>query len=433
MRTASAWSRIGRDSAIFGGGAMAMVAMQAVFRLVAIHDLPKADYGRVALLITLFNYALVLGNFGIPSIASRLAARTRHESGSALLASLGRASLLPCAAASLGLAGVTFLVVGSPAIALMTAAGMPAMVISTVAAGFLRGRGSTWRAGSIQPANAAAQLVFLLALTGLGIGVGTGWVLVAFYAGNACAFAYAVVLLVPFLRRPAQRSADQLAEPRAILSVSAWLAVATLGVYGLAVVPRVALAPVSYDDVATFDVALLVYTIPQRLVASMVIAVVPLAASVQLRRARLAVPALSDALTVTLAFLALDAVLWSTHALRTLFLAIGLGEYAAAEHLVLIVLLAAPAEFLFGLNSGLLQGFGRTRRLAYTTCTVLGVTSAAVPVAVLLGTSYLAGLLVLAYWALYLASRPLLRSEEVVNRPLVRGALALVRARHAHA
>jgi hypothetical protein len=64
---------------------------------------------------------------------------------------------------------------------------------------------------------------------------------------------------------------------------------------------------------------------------------------------------------------------------------------------------------------------------------VLLATSVAVPLCVLLGTSYLAGLLVLGYWALYLVSRPLLREEEVEDRPLLRGALALFRARHAHA
>jgi hypothetical protein len=128
------------------------------------------------------------------------------------------------------------------------------------------------------------------------------------------------------------------------------------------------------------------------------------------------IPGPTDALVLTGAVAALDAVVWRTHAVaHTLELA-GLERYAAAENLVLIVLLAVPLDVLYGINAGLLAAFGRSRRLAFVASAVLVPFVAACPVAVNLGSAYVAGLLVLAYWALYLVSRRALERSEVDRR-----------------
>ena len=85
---------------------------------------------------------------------------------------------------------------------------------------------------------------------------------------------------------------------------------------------------------------------------------------------------------------------------------------------VLILLLAAPAELFFTIDSAVLQAFGRSRRLALITLTVLGFSIVAALAAVQAGPNYLALLLVADYWALYLASRAFSPSE-VTRRSIV--------------
>jgi O-antigen/teichoic acid export membrane protein len=106
-----------------------------------------------------------------------------------------------------------------------------------------------------------------------------------------------------------------------------------------------------------------------------------------------------------------DAVLWWSHAVRDVLNAVGLSRYSGAEPFLLILLLAAPAELFFSIDSAVLQAFGRSRNLALMTLTVLGLSTVAALVAVQAGPNYLALLLVADYWALYLASRTFRPSE----------------------
>jgi O-antigen/teichoic acid export membrane protein len=183
------------------------------------------------------------------------------------------------------------------------------------------------------------------------------------------------------------------------------LTLATLGITALVLVPRAAIAHFSYREVGLLDLALLTYSVPQRLMASFVTALVPIAAALRHAREDLTVPSWRDATVLAALCGAGDLILWSTHALRAVFGALSLNGYADAEPIFLIVILAAPAEMLFSLNAGLLQATGQSRRLAQAAWVAVVSFGAILYPAAHLGVSYVAGALALSYWMLYATSR----------------------------
>ncbi len=393
---------------------MAMVLFQAAFRLLAIHDLSIDSYGRAALLLSVFNFALVFANFGVPAAAARLAARsTGLTRGRDVLSSVTKASVIPSIAAGLALGLTTLALTHSVGLAVVCCLGVFPMVMSGVYAGFVRGRGYVWSSASVQPANVVVQLLVLLAISAWGVKVGVGWVLISFCIGNVAAFLLSLVYIERWRRsvHEADSPPDAQVGARSVLVFSAWLSLANVAVMGLAIIPRVALAHLSYGDVASFDLALLVYSIPQRLTASLVIALIPFAAARQVAGTRITLPSSADAVVLTVAFVLCDAILWWSHALSHLLNAVGLTHYVGSERFLLILLLAAPAELFFSLDAAVLQAFGRSRSLAVLVLTVFGVSTVAALGAVQAGPNFLALLLVADYWALYLASRRLTPSE----------------------
>jgi O-antigen/teichoic acid export membrane protein len=249
-----------------------------------------------------------------------------------------------------------------------------------------------------------AQLVALGAFAVAG-NVTVGTTLGAFYLGNGAAFVVALVLLVrtPGSRASASEHADHEQSARAVVAFSLWLTVATLAMYVVTLAPRAILARSSYRDVAVFDFALLLYTIPQRFVASFVTALVPLAA--QRKRLTLRAPGRLDVAVAAIATGIGALALHATHAVPALLSVLGLERYRGAETLMLVLLLGAPGELFFGFYSALLQASGRSRLLARFTWTTAVVAGLAMAVAADAGPVWVAGIVSLAYWSLYFQAR----------------------------
>ena len=426
-RSGMMWRLVGRDSLIFFASACSLVVLQFAYRYLSVRELSVSDYGRVALLLSIFNVATVVGTYGIPATVSRLSARTGgRRADRELLRASSIAALGPTALAVLAMTIATYAVTHSAGDALVAAVGVPPMIWALLYAGFARGKGMIWASAAIQPANIVLQMLALGAFVASGAHVGIGVVLASFYVGNGAAYAAAYLARGRALRAApdSEEEPDAEATPRRIISFSAWLALANFAVLMLAVLPRVSLVRSSYREVALFDLALLVYTIPQRLRSSFLIALLPIAARERKRGTKITVPGNRDLLLVTGAFLALDALLWSTHIVRVLLSHVGMSAYVGAEPLLLIILLAAPAELFFGLNSGLLQAFGESRRLSFVAVGVLAVATALSPLAIVLGAKYLAVVLVAAYWALHLLTRHLLSRNDVTEQSVLVPALA---------
>jgi O-antigen/teichoic acid export membrane protein len=417
------WRRVVRDSLTLSAGVAALVGLQLAYRYLAVRELSVADYGRVALLLSIFYGASVVGAYGIPATVSRLAARTHgRDNDRNLLAAATRAIAVPTLLASTVMAVATWLVTRSPADTAVAFAGIAPITWAGIYRGYIRGKGMVWQSATVQWLNIAVQTALLLALIGLDVGVGIGWVLGSFYVGNFCALAVAYVWRRRAMKRATLAPADQ-DDPEAtvkrILGFTVWLSLANLAVLLLTVFPRLFLVQFSYREVAIFDLALLVYTIPQRLRASFLLALLPIAAVEQKKGTRITVPDNRDLVAVTCCVLAVDALLWGTHAFRIFLDSVGMSAYAGAEPLLLIILLAAPAELFFGINSGLLQAYGRSRQLAFVSVGVLGLCVAAAAGAIWLGPKYLAAVLAAAYWMLHLATRRMLTDCGVEERPVL--------------
>jgi O-antigen/teichoic acid export membrane protein len=421
------WRLVGRDSLIFSASAGSLIVFQFGYRYLSIDALSVSDYGRLALLLSIFNGATVIGLYGIPAMVSRLAARTngRCRDGD-LLHAASIATIGPCVLATIVMTCSTYVVTRSPLDSLVATVGVPPMIWAVLYSGFIRGKGLIWPAAAIQPANIVVQVAALAAMMACGLKIGLGWVLASFYIGNFGALAAANVYRRVALRRAPliDDEPDAEATPRRILSFSVWLALANLAVLMLTIMPRISLAHSSYREVAVFDLALLLYTIPQRLRSSFLIALLPIASVERKRGTRITVPGNVDLALIAGVFLALDGLLWVTHALRFMLAHVGMSAYAGAEPLLLIILLAAPAELFFGLNSGLLQAFGQSRRLCVVSVGVLAVSAALSPLTAVLGTSYLACILVGAYWMLHFLSRGMLSHSDVHEESILLPRLA---------
>jgi O-antigen/teichoic acid export membrane protein len=417
------WRKVGRDSAILLASAGALALFQVAYRYLSVQELSVADYGRVALLLSIFNAAAVIGSYGIPATISRLAAGGRSAKDHSLLRSATVALLGPCAVAVLIVGASTYFVTGSVLDAAIAAVGVPPMIWAGLYTGFIRGKGMIWAAGAIQPASVLLQVVVLGLFVLAGESATVGIVLASFYIGNFGAYGCAWLFRHRALRRPvdpcSSGPAAGDANARSILTFSVWLSLANVAVLLLAILPRISLAQFSYRDVAIFDLALLIYTVPQRLRSSFLLALLPIATVERRQNAVIKVPNGRDLLFVTAIFVAIDALLWATEAPRYVLETVGMSSYVGAEPLILVILLAAPAELFFGLNSGLLQAFGESRKLFIIGLGVLVVAVALSPVMAMLGSIYLAIILVLAYWALHFLSRRMLRHNGVVEEAVL--------------
>jgi O-antigen/teichoic acid export membrane protein len=405
------WRRVVHDTAIVISGGVAVAVLQVAFRAVAIGSVSIDTYGRAAFLLSIFNALAVVGQFGVVGAAARLSARTHGRRRDVeTLRALTLAAAGPTLAAAVAMALATWAVTGSVLFAIIGALGLPPFVIACCCMGFIRGKGWIWAASSVQPANMVAQLAIFAGLVAAGVHVGVGWILGSYYLGNVAALTLGVVYVRLFRRRDSAPDdpRDPEATPRRVIGFAGWLALANAAVLMLAVLPRVALSHVSYAELAYFDLALLIYTLPQRLKASFVMAVLPIASAEHKRGARMSVPSARDLALLTAAVGVLDAILWRTHAIEHVLDLLGAGQYVRAEPLFLIVLLAAPAEIFYGLNSGLLQALGYSRRLALAALAVLLAAAIAAPFGYFFGPYYLAVVLTCSYWALYATSRRLL-------------------------
>jgi O-antigen/teichoic acid export membrane protein len=409
------WERVTRDASILALGALILVPLQLGYRLLALTSLDAEAYGRAALLLSIFQAALLIGHFSLHIPASRLAARVPADGRRSLAAGLLRASVGPGAVAAAGMALITFLVLASVEQAALAAVGMAALAFASIGAGFLRGVGRVWTAAAVLPFNGVVQLLVLGVLVANGDS-GTGQVLAAYYVGNIAAAALVVALLAPGLRRASTSTVEPEARPFSLLRAAGYLTIAAAAVGAVTVAPRAILATHSYAQVAILDVALLAYTLWQRVTGSVFSAVVPARASVQDPGRKLFIPGLGTAAVVTALAGVVAVALATTPWLEDAFVAVGLGEYSEAVPVGAVLLLAAPAELFLSITAGAIAGAGLDRTLA-AIC-IGALVAQLVLFALVRGddpVTYAAGV-VLAYWAMYLASRPFLARANVHER-----------------
>jgi O-antigen/teichoic acid export membrane protein len=277
-------------------------------------------------------------------------------------------------------------------------------------AGVLRGRGRIGSAASVMPAAGVGELAPLAVLWLAGIGVTPLSAYGVFCLGNVIGLLTALTLArrsAPSAALVASRAAGarQRAVPtgRQLLSFSMWLGLATAGVAVLPLIMRSAATLDSYTIVAVIDVALVLFTIPQRLGTVIVLAATP-HASRELRDGRLEVMiSRREHLAVIVPFVLLALLIAFTPLVGWLFGLIGRPQYAKSAVYLALVLLAGPPRILYGLVEGVLIAHGEGRYLATVATSITAIAAGAIFAAAALGSIELAfTVFVAAFWLIYL-------------------------------
>ena len=151
-----------------------------------------------------------------------------------------------------------------------------------------------------------------------------------------------------------------------ILSHSGYLSIISLFTLSYSLWLRYRLIDVSLSDVAFFDLALVLYSIPKLVFASIVRPVVPIAAKKEKKHIVLIHP--KKIFVPFLFFVVVMLCIYLLDILRFVFQWIGLVQYISAIPIFLILIIMAPFDFLFGYFSAHLQGAGKIR---YVTISVV--------------------------------------------------------------
>ena len=87
----SIWRRIRGDALLFGGGNLGIMAAQLGFRAILIATLVPAEYGRLTLILTLYNTIWIIGASGVPSSVARYIALISPAPDSSIIRSATKA------------------------------------------------------------------------------------------------------------------------------------------------------------------------------------------------------------------------------------------------------------------------------------------------------------------------------------------------------
>lgn len=406
----SVWRHIRRDVLLLGAGNAGTVVAQLAFRLILVAALVPADYGRLSLILAIYNTVWVIGASGLPSSVARHIATIAPADDSAIVRTAIRAGIAPIVIATLAVAGASAVLLKSPLAFACAALGLPGLVYSLLAMGILRGRGRMGLAAAILPIAALAEVLPLLGLWSFK-GITALSAFVVFCFGNVAGLIAGVV----FARRSSPRRsqtaivADASREcptVRELIGFSMWLACATAGVAALPLIMRAVAALDSYTTVAMVDVAIVLLGVPQRLGTVILLAVVPHASRVLKHGRESLTISRRENLALTVPFAIAAAAVAFTPVVGWLFGALGRPLYAKGAGYLALALLAGPARILYGLAEGLLIAHGEGRFLALTALSVTAAASAAILAAVVFHHTLVAfALFALAYWAIYLGSQ----------------------------
>jgi O-antigen/teichoic acid export membrane protein len=403
----SIWSRVWRDFLILGTGNIGVVVLQLGFRAILIVQLVPASYGRLALLLTVYNTIWIFANSGLPNSIARHIAINPPANDRLVLGAAIRAAAIPMVVVGLAMAIIAGSLLHSALAAVFGAFGVSSLVFSQLGTGVLRGRQRISSAASVMPVAALAELASLACLVVAGLRVTEVSAFGTFCLGNVIGLAFAALLVVRTTPRTRTDPPWDVETPsgRQLLGFSLWLAGAAAGIAALPLVMRLAAALDSYTQAAIVDLALVIFNIPQRAGAIVAMAVVPHASRAAMQEGiAFRISRRQQALAIA-PFLLLAAVFAATPAIEWLADAIGRPQYEQSARYAALVMLAGPARVLYGLTAGILIGHGRAKFLCLVVVTVLVVSSAGIIASASRGATLVAfAVFVAAIWALYLTT-----------------------------
>jgi O-antigen/teichoic acid export membrane protein len=405
----SIWRRVRRDVVLLGAGSMGTVLGQLVFRSILVAVLIPADYGRLSLILSIYNTVWIIGASGLPNGVAKFIGAIAPADDSAIVRSAFRAGVWPTAVAAILVAGASAVILKSPLGFLYGAIGLSCLVYAVISMGVLRGRGRIGPATSIMPIGGAGEIILLLVLLVSGLAVTPLSAFGVFCLGNVVG----LIAGLSFMTRTAPPKAASLGDDeqttstvvpttRALLGFSMWLGAATVGIAILPLTVRLAAALNSYTIVATVDVALVLLSIPLRVGSVIVSAVIPHASRALTKGDENLTISRREQLIVIVPFILAATIVAFTPIISWIFDSLGRPEYAKSAIYLALALLAGPARVLYGLVEGVLVAHGEGRFLAFNSLSVTAVASVAIIAVAANGSMVIAfALFVVACWTVF--------------------------------
>ena len=405
----SIWRRIRRDVVLLGAGNVGVVITQLVFRSMLIAVLVPANYGRLSLVLSIYNFVLIIGTSGLPNAVARYIAVITPADDSAIVRSAFRAGAWPTIIAAVLVAATSGVILNSPLAFLYGAIGLSCLVYAVIITGILRGRGRIGSAASIMPIGGVGEVILLLALLLSGFGVTTLSAFGIFCLGNVIGLIAGIFyarrtspLRAPGIKPPAETTLNTVPSSRQLLGSSVWLGATTVGIAILPLVVRMAAVLDSYTVVAIVDIALVLLSIPLRMGIIIVSAVVPHATRALNKGDKNITISRREHMIVIVPFVLAAIIVFFTPVVGWLFDSLGRPEYAKSAVYLALALLAGPARVLYGLVEGVLFANGEGKFLAFNSLSIAAIASIAILAVAALGSMVIAfAVFVVACWAVY--------------------------------
>lgn len=424
----SLWRSIRRDVVLLGSGSMATVLTQLVFRSILIAALVPAGYGRLSLVLSIYNTVWIIGASGLPNGVARYIAIIAPADDSAIVRSAFWAAIWPTTLAAALVASTSAVILKSPFAFLYGAVGLSCLVYTFIINGVLRGRGRMGLASVILPIGGVGEIALLLILIVARFGVTPVSAFGIFCVGNVIGLAAGILFLIGTSPGRASKTHISIEDDkpadtpstRQLLGFSIWLGATTVGIVILPLVVRLAAALDSYTVVAIVDVALVLLSIPLRIGSVIVGAAVPHATRALDKGDSHMVISRREQCIVIGPFALAAAIVAFTPMIEWLFDALGRSDYARSSIYLALALLAGPARVLYGLVEGVLVAHGEGRFLAFNSLSTTVVASAAIILAAALGSMVLAfTFFVFACWSVYFFGLKRVRSLAALNSQTV--------------
>lgn len=420
----SIWRRVRRDVALLAAGSVGNVVAQLIFRSILIAVLVPAGYGRLSLILSIYNTVWIIGASGLPNGVARYIAVIAPGDDSAIVRSAIRAGVWPTVVAAALVATASGVILASPLAFLYGATGVSCLVYAFIITGILRGRGQVGAASSVMPISGVGEVSLLAVLVISGFTVTPLSAFGVFCLGNVIGLLVGISLTMRTAPRRVSTVAAShalVAAPstRQLLGFSMWLGAATVGIAILPLVVRSAAALDSYTVVAIVDVALVLLSIPVRMGAVLVAAVVPHATRALTKGDESLTISRREQMIVIVPFVLAAILVVFTPVVGLLFDSLGRHTYAKSADYLGLALLAGPARVLYGLVEGVLVAHGEGRFLAFNSLSVTAAAAGAIMLAAALGEMVLAfSLFVVACWAVYVCGLKRIRRLAAADKSL---------------
>jgi O-antigen/teichoic acid export membrane protein len=407
--SASIWRRVRHDIVLIGAGSIGTVVAQLIFRSILVAALVPAGYGRLSLILSVYNTVQIIGASGLPNGVARYIALITPGDDSGIVRAAFRAGAWPTIVAAALVAAASGIILGSPLAFLLGAIGLSCLVYTLVIMGILRGRGRIGYSASLMPIGGVGEVTLLLLLLVSGLRVTPSSAFGVFCLGNVVGLLAGILLMmrtVPSQTFNARPSSEEPRVPvpstRQLLGFSMWLGAATLGIAILPLTVRFAAVLNSYTAVAIVDVALVLLTVPLRMGSVIVNAVVPHATRALSKGDKPLTISRREHLTVIVPFVLAAIIVAFTPVVGWLFDSLGRPAYAQSAVYLSLALLAGPARVLYGLVEGVLVAHGEGKFLAFNSLSIAAIASGIILAAAALGSMVVAfAVFVVACWAVY--------------------------------